>query len=455
MTNPLRETLDDLVVDVPRHVVPADASAAAWRAGRRRRIGKRVAGSVAALAIAALAVTTLPVLDELRSAPPADSDPAPGVTSYPERIGHQWWVRELPDRPGPVAGVINLYRENQRPYVPRGWHAVSPRGVLWKIPGDAYHEPTISPDGRHLGYLRAADSPYYLHDLVTGELLEFEDISGNWTENEDAFAYLIYDQSPSFWSPDGSRVLLPGNRWDDGDISHRPLLSTDGSLTEVVHDYEAVGHAAGWVSDSELAWARPIRVDPDDQDSAITGITVSITDLTGTVLRAVDLDVDDGGDDQMSSRFSQWSAATSPDGSQLLLRVETDWDDHYLFVYSLDNARVTATATPADLATVCPAGWTSDGRPTIPIHDWDDDLASTAVLDDGDVRPVVRVEPGLGSRCIIWAGDALAGKARGGIFGMANAWPAWWWKEITLLVALSAGAALLIRRRRGVRQVLS
>ena len=93
MTN-LHDPLSDLVTEVPHHMATDDLCRDAWRAGRRRRLRRRAAVAGAAAAVVALIAPSVPQAAEwVRSVEPAGSRPSPAVDGYPQRIGHQWWLR--------------------------------------------------------------------------------------------------------------------------------------------------------------------------------------------------------------------------------------------------------------------------------------------------------------------------------------------------------------------------
>ncbi len=79
--------------------------------------------------------------------PPADGGAArPSASTYPSRVDAPLFrMGELPDRPGPIAGLI---LRNQ------GWFAVGEQGQVWRVPGATGGESTsISPDGTRIAYV--------------------------------------------------------------------------------------------------------------------------------------------------------------------------------------------------------------------------------------------------------------------------------------------------------------
>ncbi len=115
LSRALRDAADDAPTTLD--VSAEEWVSTSWRSGRRRRAVRGVAAG-AGLADAAALVVSL-VVSGVGGMPSA-SVPADGssrssreaVTSYPQRIGHQWCVRDLPTAPGPIAAVVQTYSED-------------------------------------------------------------------------------------------------------------------------------------------------------------------------------------------------------------------------------------------------------------------------------------------------------------------------------------------------------
>jgi hypothetical protein len=451
MTNSLRDALDDLVGAVPDHVVRDDLPAAAWTAGRRRRLRRRlVNGALAAAAVLVAAVVVVPMVQDVRSLPPASDEPGPGVASYPQRIGHQWWVRDLPDRPGPAAGLIQIYPGGDRLLE---WHVVSPSGHRWRLDRPYRHDifPTTSPNGRYVGYIASEAGPYVIHDLASGTRVEFAGFSvGLLADDLPLYdtPYVVSDQSPSFWSPSGNLVWIPAFAWADSEeLRSELILGVDGSMTQIERN-ASLGFAAGWASGSELVFVQYHYVNPETFEPPVQKVTATITDLDGNVIRTMTLDL---GRPWETEFGNQWGAVVSPDGTQIVVNEEIDSWSYRLHRFDLSNASPTGEPTDAaNLEEPCGLGWTDEGV-TVPIRDLESSNATTALADSSTIRPIVAVEPGIKSRCLIWASDAISGEARGGLFGLSPAWWTWWWREIVaalLLVGLPLAGWL---RRRAYR----
>ncbi len=435
MTSPLREALDDLVADVPAHIVTDDIGTRAWASGRRRRVRRWAANT--ALAFAFLGVLTVAVVPLVRDprTHPADSSGA-AVDGYSQRIGHQWWTPDLPDRPGPVAAVVNVVDHHSTADEFAGWHAVAGDGRRWRIPvaNDMAEEvhPTVSPDGRAIGYLAGNAGPYVIHHLGTGRRTEFPQVgSGITTVRTPYWAAM---QAPSFWSPDRNRVLLTAGRRDPSDSGTGLVLDLDGSLRPTT----LRGWAVGWIDDTALAW---LDWPPDKKLSETPGATpqVHMTSLDGTVRRSIPLRPSQP---WQTDGFSQWTGAVSPDGTQLLVR-----DAALLRRFSLADGRETPGPVPVDgISAPCGAAW-AGAVPTVPVDD--DTGARSAAVRGHELDPLVVTEPSLGVHCVTWASDALAGGPHWTPFGRSTWWWTWWWREIAIGLLLTGACAWAVRRWRG------
>jgi hypothetical protein len=333
-----------------------------------------------------------------------------------------------------------MVTEHQSYDEPDGWYAVSETGHRWRLPmrrngDDSY--PTVSPDGRRIGYLADDGGPYVIHDLVTGKRIEFAEVGGG--VNMVHTRYFVSGQTPSFWSPDGTRLLLSGGlrpAVDNGAL----VLGVGGS---VVHVPSGAGMAAGWVGVDRLLWLT-WPVEQQDLNDPGADVVARVTRLDGEPIRTVTLRPSSP---WQGTLMGQWTATASPDGTQILVLDAGPFDTALVRRFSLADG--TESADPVQvsrLAVPCGAGW-AGSAPAIPVMDGTGN-ATTAVLKEGQVRPVAVVEPGLGSRCLVWAANALKGHARGGLLGMSTAWWTWWWRELFALVLVASGVWMAVRWRR-------
>jgi hypothetical protein len=444
MSHDLGTPLRDLVRDVPDHLDSAQLARTAWTAGRRRRIRRRwLAGAACLAALTVLSVAITSVLRAGQVAQPAGGASGPRVGGYPERILHQWWIRDLPTTPGPVAGLVD--GSDSR------WKVVSATGHLWRLPapptpGDEY--PTLSPNGRYLGYLTGARGSFVIHDLVTGHVITYRSVgSGSGTPSyHDPRPLYVVGQTPGFWSPDNTRLLMWGGLWSDrrGDRGKTLLLDLHGHARLL--PVPTKWNPAGWASPHRLVWTHgPTRHVPGGRLT-----DVEVTNLAGTPVRSFSLRVPlpVGATSQ-----SQWSWTTSPNGSQLLFTAEPDPPEEagYAIRYSLANGSKISTSRVTDLWQPCGGGWAGD-TPVAPAILADGNAAATVQATRQPSRLSV-TDPQLKSYCILWAADALAGVRHGGLFGTATAAWTWWWREaliLTTAIGLTV-AGIRARRRRAVR----
>ncbi|MDI1464114.1 hypothetical protein QEZ54_24305 [Catellatospora sp. KI3] len=423
MTSDLRDAFDDLSADVAPYVVGDDLGRTAWRAGRRRRTRRLAATGGLALAAAAVLALIAPWPVIPQTLGPAGTDAR--ATGYPQRITHQWWLSDLPDRPGPLAGLVEINGPDTF-----GWRALSQHGNQWRLPqgigtGDW---PALSSDGRRLGYLAAQEGPYVLRDLVEGTQLRIPSISGG-TIGLPA-RYWVGDQTPTFWSPDGAHLLLSGGeRTADGTPPAGLIVDLTGSVRSVPGD---LGFPAGWAAADRPVW---VKVSGADGRSEYK-VTATTTDLTGTPVTTVTLRPSDawpGG-----GGLNQWSGLASPTGDQLLLTGYLTGDRGEVRRFSLRDGTELGVTTVDDVWVPCGSSWAGEvAAMPLMLRSDDGGTASTALLRPDGPRQVVAADPDLSATCLVWASDALAGEAHGWPFGLSTAWWSWWWREIL------AGAAAL------------
>jgi hypothetical protein len=433
VTSAIHDVLDDLATTAAPHVVPPDLAAISWRAGRRRRVRRRLrAGLVAAAALAAVAGSVAQL------APAWQDAAAPAgqvVTGYPTRIEHQRTVTTVPDRPGPMAGLLEVRAE-----IGTDWHVFSSTGRRWRVPmafNGSDDRPTISRDGRHLGYLADRQGPYVIHDLVTGERVEFPDIASEMVT--ETSKYHVWGQHPTYWSPDSRWLVRTGALRKQVSTGRTLafLLGVDGSLREVTPEFGGI--PAGWVDAEHLAWYRGNYEEPRSP-------TVSVTRLDGALVANDSLHA---GSPWAGKVFSQWAVTLSPDGTRLAV-TEDGFPSDALRRFDLNGRREVGSRITVDgRIDVCTMSWA--GNDPVVVAHWPDYRSSLqAIKLDGKVlTPLVRVEPE--SNCVMLAEAALNGKAHGPIRASWS-WPVlWWWQEILAGSAILAAAAtwlLLVGRRR-------
>jgi hypothetical protein len=408
------------------------------------------AGTVSVAVLCAIAILLLAAGSLLPVQPVASDDAGPGVDGYPQRIGHQWLIRGLPDRPGPVAALAETVTEHESWDEFDGWYAVSEHGHRWRLPaarGGGDHHPTLSPDGRHLGYLASDNGPYVIHNLITGKRTEFADVGSNL--GAATSRYIADGQHPSFWSTDRTRVLF-GASPRVTPAGGALVLGVDGSLTQVSPPAAMLGaRPAGFVGDDAVAWfTRPL----ERKDASPIPVTVTVTGLDGEVIRTVMLRPSAPWEGDFPG---QWSATVSPDGREILVLTESTFGDGVVRRFSLtDGTETTPLVQVSDLNMPCGAGW-ARSAPTVPVANFTGDDATTSKITGSRGSLVTVIQPGVATRCLVWAADALTGQPHDGLLGTSTAWWTWWWREILLSLALAAFVTWLYVRwqRKGTREM--
>lgn len=322
---------------------------------------------------------------------------------YPQRIERPYVVRDLPAKPGPVAGLVSDGAT---------WWAVSPHGRLWRVADllDASIQPAITPDGRVISYVRTTDDGFgelVIRNLVSGTLTAFPDVSSGRTDSD--ATYFVAEQQPTYLSPDGKRVLVRGGRFENGPEGDAMVVDAKGTRQLFV---KGTAWPAGWSPDGRIAW---LVTSPEPAIVATTASGEEVGRLGLTV--------------EADRELTQWSPLLSPDGTTLLLV------DH-------EGAM---TTTPLD-----------DGSEAIDVGTWDHTTCQPSWRDDdvlvtggGALRTpepegdaVVVADPSLAFDCSIWATDALAGDQHSGVtgdvLGTSTSWLSWRWREV------GAGVLLLL-----------
>ena len=399
----------------------------------------------------ALLTAGLSVVSLTREPPTRDPAGTPGVSGHPIRIDRPWWVRDLPARPGPVAGLLS--RADGR------WYVVGPSGRLWNLPGASKQEeyPALSDDGTHVGYLHP-DGPYEIRDLVTGRRTVFSTV-GNGTfdgrveDHDRDHAFGINPQMPSFWSADGTRLLLGGHPSTGPQEDSWPVLGVDGTIRLVrPATGKQTGQPVGWTPGGGIAWLQ-WRYSRGD---AARDVTLVTTDLSGAVLDRVPLR-----GLSRDATLSQWSGRLSPDGRSIAVQQMPPITFSSVDIFSARTGRrESAQPLVESVVDICLPTWAgrSVELATYAGKDADGGVPTGIALTSGR-GPSLVVDPRLNSWCTLWAADALAGPADPGPVGRllglrTQAWT-WWWKEelaaLVVVLGLASAVALRWRRRRRER----
>jgi hypothetical protein len=182
MTTDLRDRLDDLLAEVPAHVRVAPT--AAWRAGARRRVRRRLLTGAGVLAALALIGGGGIAVHQVTDPPPADGGESGSPTlSYPVRIEN------------PLLRTGTVPRDGQ----------------VWRMTGarDTDYLPAVSPDGSGLAHVRDIRDGgdlkklLWLTDVRTGAQNQ------DWLLTSNPTPFAVRPHTQLFWSPDSSRGSCP------------------------------------------------------------------------------------------------------------------------------------------------------------------------------------------------------------------------------------------------------
>ncbi|GAA2737927.1 hypothetical protein GCM10009867_27130 [Pedococcus aerophilus] len=439
MTTELTDALDSLAADVDVTPPRTDLATAAWTRGRRART--RARASRVALAAAAVVTVVAAVLPGSwdRSALPSSSRET-SSTGYPVRITKPWTTEDLPLRGEPLAGVL---LSEARGYT--GWYAVTKDGDLRRLPVSGGfmrgNVPTLSDDGRLIGYVDSSSGQYVLHDVVSGRVTSFPDVRAENSTDPQAEApapYRVGPQIPGYVSPDGVHVAVPGTTGTDGTTAIL-VLGTDGSVRPV-----AVGGEdglVGWLDDQTLLTMNSKDSGPDD--AGVSTLTPVAIGLDGTTRRLPTLRPSEP---VAAFSYSQWSPALSPDHRSLAMGL-SDHGRPSSLVFDLADGREVESRRDS---TILPGSPTVNASTSGMKHiEW---AGSTwyGVLPGPAVRamapqsstddPAIVVDPRLDTAWLDLADDALSGPAHGNVLGTADTWVAWHWRE----VLIAAGVLILV-----------
>jgi hypothetical protein len=413
------DLLDELVADAPRLVVPDVNSA--WRAGANRRRRRYAAGLATAVVLGVVAGAGVVGFDPL---PRLEVTDGGGLTGYPAEIPKPITLTDLPEKPGPMAGVLIL--EGIAKVA-----VVDSHGRSWLIPDVSPWEderPTLSDDGRMLGYLAVVSerrSEFVMLDLITGKRTTFPDVGDGRLvddEPETEQPYFSSGQAPGYWSPDNRWLAVNGAAHED--TKPGPLLlGVDGQVREL-----GVGTwPVGWFGPDRIAVLTPKG-------------QLKTVNLDGEVLERVELAIPDG-----YEIFGQWSAALSANRKHIAVRV--DGDDHRVILMDTRTGGA-GTSLQFDRDRPCQLTWPGNN---LQVVTWDPkvglfDVSSTAWL----ITPSSHWgEVGCGT----FVADALKGQPQDGP-GLTE-WRYWSMRHLVgglLLILFVLGCALLERRvarRRG------
>jgi hypothetical protein len=417
------DLLEDLVRDAPRSI-RTDVDLA-WRTGTARRRRRYAVGAAAAAVLGIVVGVGVVGYDPPPRVEPADGG---GVSGFPAQVPKPIVLSELPERPGPMAGVLILPELDERA-------VVDAEGRSWLVPDVSRWEderPTLSDDGRMLGYLSDVSdrrSEFVLLDLVSGRRTVLADVgNGQSTDGEMHTDQPFWSsgQSPGFWSPDNRWLAVNGaavEDWKPGPL----LLGADGEVREL-----GVGTwPVGWFGPDRIAVLTPKA-------------QLKTVDVDGNVLGRVDLQVP-----TPFEVFGQWAGRLSPDGTRIAVSTsKNDGISYRVHVFDTRTGALVEQITHEEGS--CLMGWRDDRVLAWAYGDGLVDIESGEML----VEPSDRWGE---LDCGTFTADALAGQPQSGP-GLTEwrYWDVWWaWRKILggLLGIVFVGGIFELdrraRRRRG------
>lgn len=443
LTRALREAADDAPTSLGRSV---DAGTT-WHRGRRRLALARAGNGVGLLAVLVVVLgLVLAPFGVPRAAVPA-GQARDGVASHPQRIGHQWWVRDLPTSGTPVAGVLGVVDGDDF-----SWQAITPDGTRYDLPdGDGSAWPAVSDDGTRVGYLAATpDGSYRVLDLVSGARTDFPEVGTANLGRDGRFlggrTYAASDQTPSFFSPGKRRLAISGQRatgWGG------PLvLDADGGVTEV----QGMDQPAGWLDDDRLLGREFSSAGASPESDEIRLVVWDRRTGTTSPLGTLAVTAPGRGPFVPNAQFwgrvrgngTLWLLVTEREGGIEERMATTGVRLPDLRPVDL-RGRPVAGPLLTDLEDAPDRGL--DWSRGVPLARGEGALLARA---DGDGGPLVVLEPGVDVAFQVWAQDALDGAPSWTPFGTSTPWLAWWWQEVALAGVAVLGAWWL--RRRWVRR---
>lgn len=443
MTVALRDALDEVAREgIDGIHLPTLATDAVRR--RRRSQVRRLVVATAGVALTALfAVTVTPGWGQLRQRLSPASGPT-RVAGHPAHIGWQWPVRDLPARPGPMAGLLSGVDGGP------GWWVVRADGHRFRLRSGTLDDsrPALSVDGRWLGYVAPDSEHFVVHDLVTGRRIVLAGI-GDASSRGFGKRLQLAGQSPGFWS--ARRDLFAGTG-SSGDRNGVVIVDAQRATVRFV---DATGLLAGWLPDASAFVTVEVRTrelaNPDPQivtgTTVTSGVRVHLVRVGGggTVV-----DLRPRGGWSPDDTYSQWSWAVSPDGTTLLAgaeRLGSEGLSLRRFRIS-DGHQVGGSRTVAAATTACSVGWVDRRTVSVPVIDSRQQTGRVLVdVANGRLRTATAVSTHVvkDGGCLEESGLALTGAAISkGPFGLSTAvWTAW-----ALAIALVLAVAFVVRRRR-------
>lgn len=365
-------------------------------------MGKRLALGSWLVVVVLLAVSLVPGMA------PRLARLLPDDGGFPQRIGFIRGAPLLPDKPGPLAVVVD---DNN--FGNGAWEAVSPSGQAWRLRMPAPH--ALSDDGRWLA--APTRGGIEIRDLVAG--------------------------TSTTWSPSRQDERARPVAWVKGGHT---LLATTGGYR---------GHPAlidldtGQIATSD-AVAQPIGVAPD---GTLVALTRSDTSMSIVLLppglqeaRRTTLYPNGGWAGALPS-----VATLTPNGDVML--ADRGPEELLLRTFSLDGQETSQLATDIRLSKytpICALNMRSDD-PVITTKMYGSQAQVRQIHPDGSATQLLAIHHRMQSNCVTFAADALEAGPQWSFLGANDAVWTWYWRPLLLTLLLAAGVVwwVVSRRRRG------
>lgn len=430
-----------------------------WRRGKRRNIIRYAAPGAAVAAILAFVATLLVSPSGLVNdrTLPADRDAKTPALTYPENVGSQLVITDLPDRPGPMVALTQVSSgESAR------WQAISPSGRRYYLPfdeGDTMEiYPVMSSDGTRIAYYQRQNDRMIVHDLVSGSRWVGLQLGHPWgpgrtTTDGSARDVELQQQSPGFFSPNNRYLALL--------TSQGPVVYD--VLEDEVSPVQGMSQAAGWLDDDRFVGRVISAADASsgsDVQSVDGGVFVNVWDRRTSRTEPLG-EVPFPGDTGPFTAH-QWWGSVRGDGTLWVTVSREDGADE---VMSLGGFMTSSGLQPIDRSgtvlekpewveapTPLPRAlaWHGDN----PVMKWRDLSLWGSVNTFEDFSRLTSVSgPGSGPD-VMWAAEAFNGSPTATDFLDAFVWWRWDLKRV-VVVLLIVGAGVLwwrSRRRRSVAE---
>lgn len=347
---------------------------------------------------------------------------------YPQRIGFVRDSSALPDRPGPVALVLD---DNN--FGAAAWEAVAADGTAWRIADGSVE--LLSDDGAEIVLapfaLDPADQTFVVRDLRTGvtTTLPMQRLA-------EAGAGLglrrrqTWIDPPVAWSTDRASLLVP--------LGGSGSRATRAALVEVatgtVTPLPLVGDPVGFLSDE-----RVVAVATEGPEGA-PRVEARLATPTGEPAGAVALHPEAPWAGENTSRG--WALSPS---DELLVWERPREGDTVLRWFDLESGAELSSRS-ADLGPICAVGW-QEGDPVVSTRRRPAQVELVRV-GENTTQALLGVHHRAQSVCVRIAADALELGPTPMTLGSHDPVWTWYWRQLAFALLLAGGLAWITVARR-------